>query len=104
MLVTFSCKASANITMFGDVAVQLIKMMGHSGTIPSAILAEDVASALKHLQAALEATKKQPKKEASEDDNEKGSFVSLPNRASPLIALLKAAAKDESNVSWTSNS
>ena len=42
MLVTFSSPAYADITMFGDVAVRLIKMMGHSGTIPSALLAEDV--------------------------------------------------------------
>jgi hypothetical protein len=30
MLVTFTTKAYANITMFGDVAVTLLKMMGHS--------------------------------------------------------------------------
>jgi hypothetical protein len=104
MLVTFSCRATANITMFGDVAVQLVKMMGHSGTVPSAILAEDVASALKHLQAALDTIKKKSKPEVSEEDNEESSVVSLPNRASPLIDMLEAAVKDESNVSWTSNS
>ncbi|MEP7706577.1 DUF1840 domain-containing protein [Paraglaciecola sp. 25GB23A] len=104
MLVTFSCRATANITMFGDVAVQLIKMMEHSGTVPSAILAKDVASALRHLEAALATTKEKSKPEVSEEDNEEGSFVSLPNRASPLIAMLEAAIQDESNVSWTSNS
>jgi hypothetical protein len=31
MLVTFSCPAYANITMFGDVAVHLLELMGHSG-------------------------------------------------------------------------
>jgi hypothetical protein len=92
--------------MFGDVAVQLVKMMGHSGTVPSAILAKDVASALGHLQAALETAKKKPKPEVTKEDdehNEEGSYVSLPNRASPLIDLLKAAVKNENNVSWTSN-
>jgi hypothetical protein len=34
MLVTFSCPAYASITMFGDVAVRLLKLMGHSGTGP----------------------------------------------------------------------
>lgn len=104
MLVTFSCRATANITMFGDVAVQLVKMMGHSGTIPSAILAEDVASALKRLQAALNTIKEKPKPEVSKEDNEESTVVSLPNRASPLIDMLEAAIKDESNVSWASNS
>ena len=46
MLVTFHTKAYANITMFGDVAKQLLELLGHSGTIPSAIKAEDVPAAL----------------------------------------------------------
>ena len=52
MLVTFSCSAYADITMFGDVAVRLLKLMGHSGTVPGAILAEDVQAALECLVAA----------------------------------------------------
>ncbi len=52
MLVTFFCPAYANITMFGDVAVRLLKMMGHSGTVPSALLAENVPAALGRLEAA----------------------------------------------------
>ena len=53
MLVTFSCKAYPNITMFGDVAVRLLKMMGHSGTVPSAILAADIPAAVAKLEAAV---------------------------------------------------
>ena len=45
MLVTFKTEAYASITMFGDVAVALIKLMGHSGTVPGAVLAEDVPAA-----------------------------------------------------------
>lgn len=106
MLVTFSCPANANITMFGDVAVQLIKMMGHTGTVPSAILAKDVPVALAHLEAAVEATKQQPKPDesADEDKDEETYSVSVSDRALPLIDLLKAAVKNESNVMWTDNS
>lgn len=32
MLVKFQIKSQATITLFGDVAVTLIKLMGHSGT------------------------------------------------------------------------
>jgi len=53
MLVTFETKSHAPITMFGDVAVTLIKMMGHSGTVPSALLAQDVPAALERLKAAV---------------------------------------------------
>jgi len=42
MMVTFHSKAWTSITMFGDVAVRLLKMMGHSGTVPSALLARDI--------------------------------------------------------------
>lgn len=34
MLVTFRTKAWSNITLFGDVAITLLKMAGHSGTVP----------------------------------------------------------------------
>ena len=35
MLVTFTTNAYADITMFGDVALAMLKMMGHSGTVPA---------------------------------------------------------------------
>lgn len=55
MRVTFSRSAFADITLFGDVALRLLKMMGHSGTIPSPLLADDVPAALARLEAAIEA-------------------------------------------------
>ena len=53
MLVTFSCPAYADITEFGDIAVRLLKLMGHSGTIPGALLAEDVRPARERLEAGV---------------------------------------------------
>jgi Domain of unknown function (DUF1840) len=103
MLVTFSCPVYANITMFGDVAVRLLKMMGHSATVPGALLAEDVPAALKHLEAAVEADKQSPEPEESAEGEEDEPAVSLPHRALPLIELLKAAAKEKCNVMWDKN-
>ncbi|WP_158972480.1 DUF1840 domain-containing protein [Paraglaciecola sp. L3A3] len=100
MLVIFSSPASANITMFGDVAVQLLKMLGHSGTVPSAIRAEDIPAALASLEAALGVAQQQPEADESTDDNEDAPLVSLHKRALPLIDMLKAAAKDENSVQW----
>lgn len=57
MLVTFTTDAYADITMFGDDALAMLKMMGHSGAVPGAILAADVPQALSRLTAALEAQK-----------------------------------------------
>ena len=49
MIVTFRSKAHADIMMFGDIAISVLKLMGHSGTVPGALLAEEVPTALDHL-------------------------------------------------------
>ena len=97
MLVTFTTDAYADITMFGDVALALLKMMGHSGTVPSAILAADVPAALSRLTAGIEAAKAAP---SVDDEDEDEPQVSLSNRALPLINLLTAAAQAGSDVMW----
>ena len=101
MLVTFSTPAYADITMFGDVAVRLLKLTGHGGTVPGALLAEDVPAALARLQAAIDKEKQLPDGQAPEAEGEEPA-VSLPHRALPLIELLKAAAKANCNVMWDS--
>ena len=103
MLVTFSCNAYANITMFGDVGVRLLEMMGHSGTVPGALLAEDVPAALARLEAAIEAGEQLPESRETGESEDDESAVSLPHRALPLVDLLKAAAKAKCNVMWESN-
>lgn len=97
MLVTFTTDAYADITMFGDDAKALLKMMGHSGTVPSAILAADVPAALSRLTAGIEVVKAAPAVETEDEDEPP---VSLSNRALPLIELLAAAAKDGCDVMW----
>lgn len=99
MLVTFKTEAYADITMFGDIALTMLKLMGHSGTIPSAILAEDVPAALSRLKAAIDAAKVTPPVE-DEDEEADDPAVSQAHRAQPLIDLLTAAAKAECNVMW----
>ena len=99
MLVTFRTKAYANITMFGDVAKQLLELMGHSGTIPSAIKAEDVPAALARLEAAVEQRKAA---EGGRDDYDAPRKVTLTQRAVPLLELLRAAAAKKADVMWDS--
>jgi Domain of unknown function (DUF1840) len=97
MLVTFTTKAYADITMFGDIALAMLKMMGHSATVPGAIVAEDVPAALSRLTAAIEAEKaSQPVGDKDADEPP----VSMANRALPLIDLLAAAAKANTYVMW----
>jgi hypothetical protein len=97
MLVTFTTDAYADITMFGDVALTLLKMMGHSATVPGAILAEDVPDALRRLTATIDTEKSSPPVTQKDEDE---SGVSMVHRGLPLIKLLTAAAKADSYVMW----
>lgn len=103
MLIRFRSDAYADIIMFGDIAQRLLKMMGHSGTVPSAILADEVPAALDRLKRAIEPEKEEAKQKVSEEkpgnDNVDQS-VSLAYRALPLIELLTAAAKKKRDVMW----
>jgi hypothetical protein len=104
MLVTFRSKAWSNITMFGDVAVTLLKMMGHSGTVPSALLAADIPSALARLQQGIAAadSEEQGKQgvQPAADEADTPPPVGLRLRAYPLIQLLSAAGRKECDVLW----
>lgn len=104
MLVKFSCQAYADITMFGNEAVRLLKLMGHSGTVPGALLAEDVQVALRHLEAVFETDEQLPEPGESAEGENNSPAVRHPHRTLPLIGLLKAAAKEQCNVMWDSGS
>lgn len=104
MLVKFRSKTSADFIMFGDIAVALIRMMGHSGTVPGAMSAAEVPAALSRLKHALsgesvhtEAVADRPDEEAAADQ-----AVTLRQRAVPLIDMLNAAVAAESYIMWES--
>ena len=103
MLITFRTKAYADITMFGQVALSLIHLLGHSGTVPGAILAEDLPEALAQLRAGVQANPDAPAPGPADSDDADEPRVSLAHRALPLIALLEAAEREGSNVMWESN-
>ena len=107
MLVTFSCDVYPNTTYFGNVAQTLLKMMGQSGNVPGAILAEDVPRALERLQSSIEKLKAESSLktlgEDAEQDDWKEQPVTLAHRALPLIELLTAAAKANCDVMWDRN-
>ena len=96
MLVRFDSK-SGTITMFGDVAVKLLRMMGQSGALPGAILAVDIPPALQRLRGALSGEAPARPKDAKDDGEPK---VGMQQRAFPLIELLERAAKNGNDVIW----
>ena len=104
MLVTFHSKAWSSIIMTGDVAVTLLKMAGHSGTVPSALLAAGIPAALTRLNQALAAA--EPEDDAStpapsrRHDPDEPAPVGIRLRAFPLIQMMKAAAAQGADITW----
>lgn len=100
MLVKFQSDVGT-LTMFGDVAVPLLKLMGHSGTVPSAILPEDIPAAVARLKDAVAAGPDAGSPTGEKDRDSKEELpVSLRQRAFPLIELLERAARSECEVMW----
>jgi hypothetical protein len=105
MLIKFESEAGT-LSMFDDVAVPLLKLMGHTGTVPSAILPADIPAAVARLKAAVQASTDAvspttTKHEGDHQVNSKGEVpVSLRQRAFPLIELLERAAKQDCEVLW----
>ncbi|HHX8434124.1 TPA: DUF1840 domain-containing protein [Vibrio diabolicus] len=108
MLITFRCHSHSNVTMFGDIAIKMIKMMGHSGSVPGSISAQDIPDALSRLtsalaaQEAIEKNNNQAMEEDEEQEEQEEQTVSLGRRAFPLVELLKSAIKEECEVMWDS--
>ena len=106
MLVTFKTSAYSDITMFGDAAVSLLKLMGQSGNVPGALLATDIPGALQTLHEGLakmstaESESDSASTESSWDDSDSAPAVALHTRAGPLVSLLQAAADANENVLW----
>ena len=83
--------------MFGEPGVRLLRMMGHSGTVPSAISAEDVPAALERLQVALTGMPAEPD---GERDDEEEAPVGLRRRALPIVELMQRAVSAGCGVHW----
>lgn len=97
MLVTFKTDTYPNITMFGGDALAMLKMMGHSATVPGSIRAENIAHALGLLTAAIAADEAPLHADASDMEM---PVVSSAHRGMPLVDLLAAAAKANDYVMW----
>ena len=96
MLVRFKSTATESITMFGDVAAQLIDMMGASGAIPSAIAAKEIPASAERLRQKLQSHVEPPT--GNTDDAEPA--IALSTRAGPLLDILQRASAANVPVMW----
>ncbi len=72
--------------------------MDFGDVVPGAIVARDVARALKNLHSSLESELDITPPAVDNDDDQPA--VSLRTRAIPLIELLQSAVKDDNDVMW----
>jgi hypothetical protein len=98
MLIKFDSDVGS-FSMDGEIAVQLLKAMGHSGTVPGAILPDDIPGALAKLRSVVERSPRR-QQDRNPDDDEREVPVSLRQRAYPLIDLLARAADQRKEVLW----
>lgn len=99
MLVRFDSKVGT-FSMFEKDARHMIKLLGHSDTIPGAILGDDIEKTLQAFQAALTEAAKQENQQVIPKKDEEEETVSVNRRAYPLLELLKKAAKQKETVMW----
>ena len=114
MLVRFRSAATETITMFGDDAVQLLKLMGATGRDPRRAERRKTcrppwAAGIRNgRDERARATPTRPrarrttKTAASDEDNDlhRSPPIQLETRAVPLLSLLKRAAAAKAPVTW----
>ena len=108
MLVKFST-SFGQLVMQGEPAVTLIRLGGHSGTVPSAVLAADLPGFLAKLQAGLElqgdqvsppAPVNEPGGSGADEEEPRERPIKLRLRAVPLLDMLDTAVLRQSDLFW----
>ncbi len=108
MITIFRSKASGDVIMFGDVAQKMMELMGKDPGAQGIITAEQLPTAIAQLEAAIAADKEQHQGQAEEDqpqfetaaDGSRRPYVSLTQRATPLLELLQWSLKKKVPVTW----
>lgn len=106
MVVKFSTRFG-QLLMLGEPAVALLKLAGHSGTVPSAVLAADLPAFLARLRQGLELHGEElsppppPRTQDQDDEDEpRERPISLRLRAVPLLDMIGTAIHNESDLMW----
>jgi hypothetical protein len=108
MMITFQSQAAGDVMMFGDVAKQMLRIIGKEPTDKGIITLEQLPAAIAALKDAIAADKAawtehsasgQVKTE-TEPDGGPDLFVSASQRAQPLLELFEWSLKDDKPVLW----
>lgn len=108
MIITFKSAASADVIYFGDVARRMMELMGKAASDKGIVTVEQLPAAIARIKAAITEDKARhrqhvldddPKTETVEGGNSR-PFVSLTQRAAPLLAMLEESLGEKKPVVW----
>jgi hypothetical protein len=107
MIITFKTKVYPDVVLFGDIAAQLLNAMGEKPEPPGILRGENIKTASDKLRAHLQMLPpeaQQPVNDAAnkseEEIKEQLNYVGLRKRALPLLELMDAAYRKDSDVIW----
>lgn len=108
MIITFQSQAAGDVIMFGDVARRMMEIMGKDPADKGILTVEQLPDAIARLRAAVAADKErragQQDEELPRTESVAGGgtrpYVSLAQRAAPLLELLEFALKKNKVVVW----
>lgn len=102
MLITFKSGVCTDVMMFGDVARQMMQIMGKEPSDRGVITVDELADAASRLRRAVaeERALRKGAKPEPEDEEEARERVGIGQRALPLIELLECSLREEKAVTW----
>lgn len=108
-MITFQSQAAGDVMMFGEVARQMLGIIGKEPADKGIITAAQLPEAIAALKDAIAADKVAwtdrsafgPAESGVEPDGGQDMFVSSSQRAQPLLELFEWSLKDEKPVLWS---
>ena len=108
MMITFQSQAAGDVMMFGEVAKQMLRIIGKEPADKGIITVAQLPAAIAALKEAIVAdkaawTERVASKQAETETGSGGGedlFVSASQRAQPLLELFEWSLKDEKPVLW----
>jgi hypothetical protein len=111
MIVTFKSAACADVIYFGDVAKRMMELMGKDMSEKGIVTVEQMPAAIARLKAAIAEDKARHKAHMQDDgdgevkteaapDGSARPYVSLTQRAVPLLAMLEESLGEKKPVVW----
>lgn len=100
MAITFTCKASADVTMLDAHALSLFSILERDLAPRGVITAAQAPLALRRIRAAIDARGAEKAPDVSEDPDAARDFVPLATRLWPFMEMLERAGNDGADILW----